>query len=573
MSIENVGELISEFVPLTLIVDSQGFIIWASKEAKEDFKIKPKQVKFEEKFELNLKVIKNNDVFKAEINERKYIVKPRLIKLEDVEYIFVFFEIICTFENKNIKVTALEEIIDKINDGIMMSDYKGKIVVYNNAMEKLEDKSSKDMVGKYLWDAYGYEGEDKSEHRRVFHSGEAVLNKYEAHAYNNGIPKYVSYSTFPLVINDETVGVYTISRNETKLHTLLSETIELKRKVNKDENKEKDFAYKTNGTTFTFSDIIGSSEQMIKLIKEAQSIAWLDNNVLIVGNTGTGKEVFAQSIHNFGKRKDSPFIGINCSAIPENLLESILFGTVKGAYTGALDHTGLFEEAKDGTLFLDELNSMPINMQTKLLRVLQERRVRRVGGNITYPIKCRIISAMNEDPIKLIEKGKLREDLYYRIAGFNLYIPPLHERTRDIYDLSDYFIRQLNISMGRSILALSKELKKVMQEYTWPGNVRELQHFIENLMVRVDENDRYLRICNIPDYIKHKIISSNAMDSIIDENESLPNTLNSLEKKIILESLEKNNWNISKTSRELGIIRQSLLYRMKKLNIEKEESV
>lgn len=573
MNIKIFGEIISEFIPLVLIVDRDGLIIWMSKDSKRQFSVDLKGIRFDEKFSVTVDLIKKNREITIEHSGNNYMLKARGIDIEDNEYTVVLFEDWSSFDNKDTKIYALESIIANISDGIIASDFDGKIVVYNNAMEKLEDKRAKDMVGSYLWDAYGYEQKDDSEHRIVFNNGKAILNRYAAHAYNNGVPKYVSYSTYPISRNGERIGVYTISKNETKLHSLLSETVELKRKFNKEDKNDTVASYKSNGTIYTFSDLIGTSEHMIKLIKEAQAIAWVDNNVLLVGETGTGKEVFAQCIHNFGKRKDQPFIGINCSAIPENLLESILFGTVKGSFTGALDHSGLFEEAKEGTLFLDELNSMPITMQTKLLRVLQEKRVRPVGGNTTNPINCRIISAMNEEPHGLIKKGKLREDLFYRIAGFNLYIPPLRERKKDIFDISDAYISGLNKTMHRNILGLSRELRNIMANYGWPGNVRELQHFIENLMVRVDIEERYLRISDMPDYIKERVISSNAIEIMKEDSESLPATLNSLEKKIILEALEKNRWNISKTSRELGIIRQSLLYRIKKLGIERNNGV
>lgn len=568
MDINKIGQIVSSYTPLVVIVDQNGLINWMSGSFKDELEIKSLQVKFDEKFEISLNLIKKNKGMTIEHNGYKYKITNHKIHYGEKEYFIIVFENLNRFDNRDIKIYALENIIANINDGIVASDFDGKVVIYNKAMEILEDKKSNDMLGNFLWDAYGYGQEEGSEHRGVFYSGEALINKYSAHAFSNGVPKYVSYSTYPILKDGEKVGVYTISKNETKLHNLLSETIDLKRQFNKEQDEKK--IYNSNGTSFTFSGIIGSSDPLNKLIKEAQAIAWLDNNILIVGETGSGKEVFAQSIHNYGKRSNEPFIGINCSAIPENLLESILFGTVKGAFTGALDHSGLFEEAKGGTLFLDELNSMPITMQTKLLRVLQERIVRPVGGNTTYPINCRIISAMNEEPQELIKNDRLREDLYYRVAGFNLFIPPLRERKVDIFDLSDTFISIHNKSMRKNVVGISKELKNVMGNYSWPGNVRELQHFIENLMVRVDEDEEYLRINHIPEYLKDKIMSSRALEMITEEKESLPNTLNSVERKIILEALDKNKWNISKTSRELGIIRQSLLYRIKKLGIERK---
>lgn len=571
MDITKLGELVSEFTPLVLIVDHNGLILWASEKLEEEFNFNySKENKFEDLFNFIIQDIDSEEGYKANINGKTYLIKNKIVDDEKRKLNFILFKDICSYNDKEIKSYCLEKIIEKVDDGIMMSDYKGKVVIYNNAMEKLEDRRSSDMIGKFLWDAYGYKDEDKSEHRKVFKTGQAIKNKYQAHAYNNGKPKYVLYSTYPIVKDENKIGVFSISKNETKLHSLLSETTELKRRFNRENQKEAKKNYKSNGTTFTFSDIVGSSETMLNLIKQAQSIAWLENNILIVGDTGTGKEVFAQSIHNYGKRYNEPFIGINCSAIPENLLESILFGTAKGAFTGALDHSGLFEEAGEGTLFLDELNSMPLSMQSKLLRVLQERRARRVGGSNSIPIKCRIISAMNENPMVLIEKGKFREDLFYRIAGFTLYIPPIYERKKDILELSKFFISKYNGLMNRNVVGITRELKKVMTAYIWPGNVRELEHFIENIMVGTEENDRYLRISNIPEYLKEAIIGSNAMDSIIEKKESLPETLDNIEKKIIIERLEKNNWNISRTSKELGIIRQSLNYRMKRLGIEKK---
>ncbi|NLC04125.1 MAG: sigma 54-interacting transcriptional regulator [Tissierellia bacterium] len=461
------------------------------------------------------------------------------------------------------------EIIENLYDGVLLTDKEGKILIYNPAMEELEERRAEDMIGKYIWDAYEYSDRDKSEHMQVFNTGIPIINKYKAHAFNNGKPIYKSYSTLPVYKDGEIIGVYSISKNETKLQSLLSETVELKRQFNKE--KEDSITVNSNGTRFHFSNIIGSSEIMKKLIKEAEAISWLDNSVLLVGDTGTGKEVFAQSIHNFGKRASKPFIGINCSAIPENLLESILFGSVKGAYTGALDSKGLFEEAGGGTIFLDELNSMPINMQTKLLRVLQERTVRRVGGSESYPINCRIISAMNEDPYKLIQEGTLRQDLFYRIAGFNLYIPPLKERGNDLLELAEYYISKFNLSMNKNVNEISEGLKTVMDKYNWPGNIRELEHFIENIMVRTSDNERYLKEDNIPKYILDLVQRDNKEINLEwNISNNLQEELDKLERKTILDTLNSNMWNVSKSAKQLGITRQSMIYRMKKLDIERD---
>ncbi len=462
---------------------------------------------------------------------------------------------------------CLEEIIENLNDGILFTDREGRILIYNKAMESLEKRDARDMIGKYIWDAYGYNDINKSEHMQVLKSGTPIINKYKAHAYNNGKPIYKSYSTYPIKKDSEIIGVYSISKDETRLQSLLSESIELKRQFRE---MPRDVKYiKPNGTKFTFSDIIGSSSIMKRTIKIAQSVSWLDSNILIVGSTGTGKEVLAQSIHNYGKRKPYPFVGINCSAIPENLLESILFGTTKGAYTGAVDSLGLFLEAGEGTLFLDELDSMPINMQIKLLRVLQERRVRPVGGKEEYEIKCRVISSMGQDPYVLIEKGKLREDLFYRVSGCDLYLPDLKDREGDLFELAEYYIAINNGIMNKNVYYISDNLKKFMYNYDWPGNIRQLEHFIENIMVRTDDNDNYLRLENVPEYILENIAEDLDFESF-EKGKTLPEKLDSMERKLIIKELEYNRWNVTKTAESLGITRQSLNYRMKKLNIRRD---
>lgn len=569
MDIKSIGDIVTNFKPYSLIIDKKGNVLWTSNDLSNIIDIKNiKDINIDINeiiFNKNLKIKIQNDNYAL-----SYI---RLDNLDNLDSLLVIFDLIGNYNDDNTKVYCFEKIIEKLYDGVLLSDKDGKVVIYNPAMEELEEMKSEDMIGQYIWDAYGYSDRSKSEHMAVQESGIPIINKYKAHAFNNGKPIYKSYSTYPIEKDGEIIGVYSISKNETKLQSLLSETVELKRQFGgkiKDETN-----IKFNGTRFTFADIIGSSLKIKKLIQEAQSIAWLNNNILIVGETGTGKEVFAQSIHNFGKRNTEPFIGINCSAIPENLLESILFGTVKGAFTGAIDSSGLFEEAGEGTLFLDELNSMPINMQTKLLRVLQEKQLRRVGGKETYPVKCRVISAMNEDPYKLMEEGRLRQDLYYRLAGYNLVIPPLRERENDLFDISKFYISRNNVNLNKNVSEITDDLKDFMKEYSWPGNIRELEHFIENIMVRTEDLDSYLRQENIPGYILD-IMNSNNQENISESisestlNYSLEEKVNEFEKDLILKSLDNNTWNVTKTAKSLGVTRQSLIYRMRKLGLNRD---
>ncbi len=563
MDIKLVGEIITKFKPYSMIVNREEHILWISKKMEKLINIKDA---------MDIKAIFGADLYDIQMSyNSKILLKNEgftLTKyiLNNEENIILIFDLIGDYNDLNTKTFSLEMIIDNLYDGVLLTDKEGKVIIYNRAMEELEKKDAKDMLGQFIWDAYGYSDKGKSEHMQVFNSGVPIIDKYKAHAINNGRPIYKSYSTIPIVMDGSTIGVYSISKNETKLQNLLSEIVELKRQFNDTEENKTN----SNGTRYNFTDIIGSSSSLKQLIKEAEAISWLDNSILLVGDTGTGKEVFAQSIHNFGKYKNEPFIGINCSAIPENLLESILFGAVKGAYTGAVDSSGLFEEAGSGTLFLDELNSMPINMQTKLLRVLQERSVRRVGGKDNYPIKCRVISAMNEDPYMLIETGKLRQDLFYRIAGYNLYIPPLKERDNDLFELSEYYISKYNLMMNKNVIGITDQLKSMMESYNWPGNIRELEHFIQNIMVRTSDDDRYLRYTNIPSYILDVMVPNNqAMMENTTDTQTLQDKLDLLENELIIKSLKSNYWNVTRTAEELGITRQSLIYRMRKYKIEK----
>lgn len=571
MNLSMLGKLLTDCFSGIIILDEGEKVIWSNDLIEKICNDKNHlNKKFSEIFSIKLGEITKEFKTIKTLPGNVYNLRAHYIKEEKI-YI-VYIQEITDLYNKDIRLYCLEKIIESINDGIMISNHEGRVVLYNKAQENLEELTAEEVIGKHLWEVYEYNPEcnpEMAEHRRVYKTREPIIEKYRAHTFKNGIPKYLSYSTYPIIKDEEVIGVYSISKNETSLQALLSETIELKRKLfSKGEEKEE--RYKNNGTTYTFSNIVGNSDVTKSIIKEAETVSLLNNTVLIVGETGTGKEVFAQSIHNFGKNKNEPFVAINCAAIPENLLESTLFGTIKGAYTGAVTQSGLFEEARNGTLFLDELNSMPISMQSKLLRVLQEKVVRRVGGATVTPIQCRVITAINEEPSKLIEEGRLRQDLFYRISGFCLYIPPLRERNEDVICIGEFFIKKYNKLLNRSVETFSRKLRGIMLSYKWPGNIRELEHFIENMMIKATENQKELNYEDIPRYIKNEMLN-NVTLKIIEYNEkTLPEFLRCEEKKMILDSLNKNLWNLTRTAKDLGIIRQSLEYRIKKLNIKRD---
>ncbi|KZE39106.1 hypothetical protein AV656_06710 [Bhargavaea cecembensis] len=466
----------------------------------------------------------------------------------------------CPLSSKDDKLYCLEKIIETIDEGVMMSNEEGQIVLYNEAQEKMEGLQANEILGKPLWEAYNYNPQ-YSEHRHVFNTGKPIFSRYRAHSRVAGVPKYVSYSTFPIQRDGKTIGVFSVSTNESKLKNQLYETIELKRSLTRPE-EEKTFG--KNGTIYTFSDIKGQSTLIKELLKEAQAVSVHNTDTLIVGETGTGKELFAQSMHNHSSRKDKPFVAINCAAIPENLLESTLFGTVKGAYTGATDQIGLFEYAQAGTLFLDEINSMPIALQAKLMRVLQERLVRRVGSNEVTPVRCTVISASNEDPEKLIREDRMRLDLFYRIANTSLIIPPLRDRPDDVLYFIDHFLDYFQGRLGKVVPPLSATLREALLAYQWPGNIRELEHLIQNIVIRVSEDTNEITADHLPSYIKGKLQVGVFQELDHSRRRPLKKMLNQSKKHLIESTLDKTDWNISAAARKLGITRQSLQYHIKK---------
>ena len=239
---------------------------------------------------------------------------------------------------------------------------------------------------------------------------------------------------------------------------------------------------------YTFEDILGQSAAIRENIRMAERYSGVNSNVLIIGETGTGKELFAHSIHQASKRSHQPFVALNCAALPENLLESELFGYEAGAFSGASKggKTGLFELAHKGTIFLDEIGEIPITLQAKLLRVLQEKEIRRIGSTSVHPVDVRVISATNINMEEKIKEGKFRSDLYYRLNLLDISIPPLRERKEDIQELVDHYLTRFACEMGKSIPTVTKDAARILKEHSWPGNVRELRNICERLTVLND---------------------------------------------------------------------------------------
>lgn len=470
-------------------------------------------------------------------------------------------------ERDKTRLASLIQILDSIDEGIMASDESGMIFAYNRAAERLEGMLREDIVGKSGMEIWGGKGK-QNDHSIILKSGQPILNKYKKITTQNGKKIDLVLNKFPITEDGKIKAAYSIIRDVTKLRQLLDNNVSLQQKIYAKSPRKLE-----NNTRYSFSDILGKSNEFMKVIEQGYKAARASCSVLIVGETGTGKELFVQSIHNASLLSHEPFIPINCAAIPENLLEGLLFGTVKGAFTGAGDNVGLFEQAGHGTLFLDEVNSMKIDLQAKMLRALQERKIRRVGGKDEISVNCRIISSMNSDPLKAIESGSLRSDLYYRIAAVTLYIPPLRERKDDIPRYIDFFIKKYNEKYGYDVQGVSEELLAALQKYNWPGNVRELEHFIEGSMNMVEGEGR-IGFEQLPTYLQDKLLQDNidyAVGQLADSPDSLNGVLLKVEKKVLKAVLTTHGGNVTRAAKALGLGRQNMHYRMKKFGIRSED--
>lgn len=468
-----------------------------------------------------------------------------IVHISNAEYINVFYE----------------KILDLIDLGIHIFDKSGYVTYTNLAAERGEFLNRRLTVGKHITDVYPLTSETSCI-LRALKNKEPLLNIYDTFKSNYSEQTISSINSgYPIFINDVLVAGLSIVKfnkfleNASKELTLLNNFV--KEGGTLTQNSYRNLYY-------TFDNLVGQDENFVNAVNLANRISRTNSSILIYGETGTGKELFAQSIHSASDRRDNEFVAVNCAAIPEGLAESILFGTEKGSFTGSINKSGILEKANKGTLFLDEINSMSLNIQSKLLRVLQEKKYMKVGGTKEIPCDVRLISSTNESPENLLKSGKIRTDLYYRINTITIHIPPLRERKGDIPLLYDFFINKIAYMNS---FKTSDSVIKVLQSYDWPGNVRELIHTIE-YAINVCE-DCYITTRDIPQNII-KYNNASAADTCLPislEDSSLNSILDKYEKHVIESSLKKHNYNISKSAKELGLHRQGLQYRIKKHNL------
>ncbi|MBN8210189.1 sigma 54-interacting transcriptional regulator [Bacillus sp. NTK071] len=457
-----------------------------------------------------------------------------------------------------------KKIIDEIAIGVHVIDDKGKTIIYNPKMMQIEAMDRHDVLDKYLLDVFMFSDNESSTLVKALQQGIATSNVKQTYFNNKGKEITTINNTFPILKNGVIKGAVEISNDVTKIERLIRDNMNRK-----------------GNTKFTFDSIIGDSTTMKEVIENTKRSTRTSSSVLIVGETGTGKELFAQSIHNGSNRSSAPFISQNCAALPDNLIESLLFGTKRGAFTGATERPGLFEQAEGGTLLLDEINSLNPHLQAKLLRALQEKTIRRVGDTHDKAIDVRIIATMNEDPIEAIANQRMRKDLYYRLGVVTLFIPPLRERKEDIPLLVETFVHKYNDLFQMDVKKVSDEVHRSFQSYDWPGNVRELEHVIEGAMNLVISED-VIHYSHLPIQYRNKSPFKKEIYSIyqtesfnVEETQSivpLKDQMEKTEKSYIHKVLQLNKYNISKTAQALGVSRQSLQYRLKKFGIQTHKS-
>ncbi|MCB6569386.1 sigma 54-interacting transcriptional regulator [Eubacterium limosum] len=473
-------------------------------------------------------------------------------------------------KNNSLLYRELEEVTIM---GIQIVDINHKVICYSKGCELIEGYKRKDVLGKDMNSLYNQRPELKNNSSRS-----VIVDTFETKTPQRDV--FVSYTTknSDRIINvlcdtyllydntDNIKSVICVFRDISDYLNLIS----LVNRLNAELNLQNPNL--SNDTQYTFDHLIGISPEFLDAVEQAKRISASDESVLIVGETGTGKELFAQSIHNASKRSHKRFIALNCSALPENLMESTLFGTCKGAFTGALNQKGLLEAAEGSTLFLDEINSMDIGLQAKLLRVLETKRYRKVGSSLEQSCDIRFISAMNQPPQKAIADKKIRLDLYYRIAVFSLSIPPLRARKEDILYLSNYFIKALAPPSGKKISALSQKTAKLFENYAWQGNVRELKHVILQSIYSARENEmliepRHLQNHSFENILSHPVKGDSLISVSTSSEGDLSKKMNAYEKGLIQQALAENNHNVTKTAEYLKITRQSLHGKIKKHSI------
>lgn len=447
-------------------------------------------------------------------------------------------------------LSTLQTILDTSFYGIAVVNRDGIITMVNRATEEFLGMDRSEMIGKHVTEVI-----ENTRLHIVAKTGKPEVGWVQRLKGRDIIAERI-----PIIEDGQVVGAIgkIIFKDISELEALMKQVELLENKVAYYE-KELDAV---SSVKYSFSSIIGKSSQIQELKKLALKYSRTDANILISGESGTGKDLFARAIHNASPRCGNKFIHVNCAAIPRELLESELFGYEKGAFTGALKEgkPGKFELASGGTIFLDEIGDMPLEMQAKLLKVIETKEVERVGSTKSIKVDIRIISATNKDLRRLIEEGKFREDLFYRLNVVSLNIPPLRERKDDIDVLIDHFLKEICEKYGRSPISIDEKVRDVFIKYHWPGNVRELMNVIERMVISTDK--KTLTLEDVPGYIRNDLTEEKE-----EKLAGLSEAIAEAEKRTIITALRAVKGNRVKAAKLLGIPRSTLYAKLKKYNI------
>ena len=507
---------------------------------------------------------------------------------------------------------ALLQIVEVASEGIHLVDENGVTLIYNKAASEFDGLSPDEVIGRHLLDVFPSLTHDSSTLLRVLKTGVPEIARQQTFSNFKGKKITTINSTHPIMSEGRIIiGACEISADITRLKDMAEKISDLREELRSKEPsqtlaslREKEQDSILSHRLFTIDDIIGESTAIRNVKRKIAQVARTNSSVIVWGETGTGKELAVQSIHSASNRADFPFVPQNCAALPETLLESLVFGTSKGGFTGAQDRPGLLELASGGTLYLDEIDSMPLGLQVKLLRVIQEKRVRRLGDVKERPVDVRIVGSTSIPPRDAVQKGLLRSDLYFRLAVVEIGVPPLRERREDIPLLCSHFVHKH--ARYPEKISISPEVMSAFLSYDWPGNVRELEHAIEGSLALAKDN--VIDLEDIPATVRgvtaatyfFKTRTSQPIVEPGQDSESLPHTrdseneldksgargssdsdssesenawptsikddLRAAERSAIERALSEGG-SVSQAANLLGIPRQTLQYRMKILSI------
>ena len=470
-----------------------------------------------------------------------------------------------------------DALLQGIGSGVAVTDQEGRITYLNPHAQALTAFDETAIKGKRLDQVFPGLGYDFQRNRNA---GAVMTNEMSISA-PQGVPKQIRLTVAPLSnAHEHVIGFVAIFEDITK-----QKQVEEKIRIEEELRRAREVQLPQNSNSdahadFHFEGVIGKSGGIEKIHKLVQKVSASSTNVLITGESGTGKELVARAIHLNGPRKSKPFVAVNCGAIPETLIESELFGHVRGAFTGAVsDHTGLFKQADQGTIFLDEVGELPLHLQVKLLRVLQERSFTPIGGSKPLKVDVRVISATNRDLRKELDEGRFREDLFYRLNVVQIVMPPLRTRKDDIPLLAHYFLRKFADSHARSVEEISSGALLQLMNYSYPGNVRELENVIEHAVAVAGKNilmeedlPQHLRNAKVDQAGNFENSTTDGPESFFAKGLSLDAELETHEKHILLGALKRANGVQKRAAEILGINYRSLRHRLEKYDLMSSKS-